>query len=424
MTQSVYQKTVLDNGIRVISEKVNSVRSISIGIWVDVGSRDEAPPESGVSHFLEHMVFKGTRKRTAKEIAQALESVGGILNAFTTREQTCYYAHILDEHLPIAVDVLSDILKDSLLDPQELEKEKKVIIEEIKDIEDNPGDLIHDLYATALWPEHPLGRPVIGTRETVSSLKRNNLTSYMQKNYSSKKVVVAASGNVKHEELVKLIEQSLSFDSGNGSETNSGEVPVKSNVKIVTRETAQSHICLGVTSFPYRHPSRQILFVLNTILGGGMSSRLFQTVRENSGLAYSIYSFLDFFEDAGTFGVYLGTNSEQVQKALELVLQEIKNMKKEELSSQELYFAKSQIKGNLVIGMESTSNRMTRLARNELFLNEYLPIEKTIAEIEKVKEKEIHEIANRLFTPERLCLALIGPNHADLAQKIDWGILI
>lgn len=170
-----------------MSEKVNSVRSISIGIWVDVGSRDEAPPESGVSHFLEHMVFKGTRKRTAKEIAQALESVGGILNAFTTREQTCYYAHILDEHLPIAVDVLSDILKDSLLDPQELEKEKKVIIEEIKDIEDNPGDLIHDLYATALWPDHPLGRPVIGTRETVSSLKRNNLTSYMQKNYSSKK---------------------------------------------------------------------------------------------------------------------------------------------------------------------------------------------------------------------------------------------
>ncbi|OGC78507.1 MAG: hypothetical protein A2145_02195 [candidate division Zixibacteria bacterium RBG_16_40_9] len=421
--KSLYKKTVLDNGIRVVSEKISSVRSISIGIWVDVGSRDEAQEESGISHFLEHMVFKGTKKRTAKEIAQALESVGGILNAFTAREQTCYYAHILDEHLPIAVDVLSDILKNSLLDSQDLEKEKKVIVEEIKDIEDNPGDLIHDIYAGALWPDHPLGRPVIGSLETVSSLNRNNLTNFMQKNYNSKKVVVAASGNVKHEELVKLIEKKLQFNSKDGYPNQSSAPPVKSNIKIVNRETAQTHICLGVTSFPYKHPNRQILFVLNTILGGGMSSRLFQSVRENSGLAYSIYSFVDFFEDSGTFGVYLGTNSQQVLNALNLVLKEISKIKKEKLTSPELYFAKSQIKGNLVIGMESTSNRMNRLARNELFLNEYLPIEKTIAEIEKVKEKQIHDITNELFSPDRLCLALIGPNHSEIAKNLDWGIL-
>lgn len=406
-----------------MSEKINGVRSISIGVWVDVGSRDETQQESGISHFLEHMVFKGTKKRTAKEIAQALESVGGILNAFTTREQTCYYAHILDEHLPIAIEVLSDILKNSLLDSQELEKEKKVIVEEIKDIEDNPGDLIHDIYAEALWPEHPLGRPVIGTLETVSSFKRENLTNFMQRNYNSRKVVVAASGNVEHEKLVKLIEKHLRFNSQNGQPQNSSAPPVKSNIKIVNRETAQSHICLGVTSFPYKHPNRQILFVLNTILGGGMSSRLFQSVRENSGLAYSIYSFVDFFEDSGTFGVYLGTNSQQVTNALDLVLKEIAKIKKEKLTSQELYFAKSQIKGNLVIGMESTSNRMNRLARNELFLNEYLPIEKTIAEIEKVQEKQIHQIANELFSTDRICLALIGPDHSNISQSLDWGVL-
>ncbi len=390
---------------------------------MDVGSRDETQQESGISHFLEHMVFKGTKKRTAKEIAQALESVGGILNAFTTREQTCYYAHILDEHLPIATDVISDILKNSLLDSQELEKEKKVIVEEIKDIEDNPGDLIHDIYAEALWPEHPLGRPVIGTLETVTSFSRDNLTNFMQKNYNSRKVVVAASGNVEHEKLVKLIEKNLQFNSQNGNPQNSSAPPVKSNIKIVNRETAQTHICLGVTSFPYKHPNRQILFVLNTILGGGMSSRLFQSVRENSGLAYSIYSFVDFFEDSGTFGVYLGTNAKQVTNALDLVLKEISKIKKESLTSQELYFAKSQIKGNLVIGMESTSNRMNRLARNELFLNEYLPIEKTIAEIEKVQEKQIHQIANELFNRDRICLALIGPNHSAIAQNLDWGVL-
>src|SRR5574341_1257889 len=269
--KSVFHRTILENGIRVVTEKISPFRSISIGLWVNVGSRDEEPKESGLSHFIEHMVFKGTKKRTAKEIAQSLESLGGHLNAFTSREQTCYYARVLDEHLRVAVDVLADLVKNSLLAPTDLEKEKKVILEEIKDVQDNPGDLVHDLYAQHLWKDQPLGQPVIGSSRTVSAFQRRDLVNYLKRHYTCDSLVVAASGNVDHHRLLELVEKKLSLDSAHHYSQRRRQAPQAfQTVKLIKRKSAQTHVCLGVPAFKFSHPQRYALTLLNTVLGGGM----------------------------------------------------------------------------------------------------------------------------------------------------------
>ncbi|MCK4225026.1 MAG: insulinase family protein, partial [candidate division Zixibacteria bacterium] len=319
--KEVYKKTVLENGIRVVTERIDYVRSISIGVWVDVGSRDEMGDEVGASHFIEHMLFKGTKKRTAKEIASSLESVGGSLNAFTGREHTCYFARVLDEHTDIALDVLSDILKNPLFNLSHLEKERAVILSEIKELEDSPADLVHDLLMSTMWKENSLGRSIIGSAESVLKLTRSKLIDFMKRNYTSPRVVIAASGNFKHKELVDKIKRKFRFSSNSHPASEKQMFPLAEPDRVVAnRKTAQTHISLGVPTFPYSDRRRYAALVLSNILGGGMSSRLFQSIREKLGLVYSVYTFIDFFEDAGVFGIYMGTHKKNTIRVIELVL--------------------------------------------------------------------------------------------------------
>jgi predicted Zn-dependent peptidase len=429
----VYNKTVLENGIRVLSETIPSVPSVSIGIWINVGSRDEKAKENGVSHFIEHILFKGTKKRSAKQIALALESIGGILNAFTGREQTCYYAKALDEHSEEALDVLSDILLNPLFDPKDFQKEKGVIIEEIKDAEDSPADFIFDLFVQNLWGDNSFGRPIMGTVKSVLSLERNEVLNYMSKNYVPPKIVVATSGNLDHRKLTRIVESKLTFppkaDPPMVKAPNIGQpstlegTPPKSGKKtVVKREIAQTHICLGFPGFHFKHPQKYPALVLSNILGGGMSSRLFQIIREEKGLAYNVYSFIDFFKDAGIFGIYLGTNQKQVKGAIELVLKELAKIKNNRLSLTELENTKYHLKGNLILSSESTSSRMNRLARQEIYVCEYLSLKNSIASIEKVKAKDVVEVANRLLDSDKLSVVILGPVPQTLTQKINWGL--
>ena len=422
--KEIYKKTILDNGIRVVSERIESVRSISIGVWIDVGSRDEENDEMGVSHFIEHMLFKGTKNRTAKGIAVSLESVGGGLNAFTGREHTCYCARVLDEHLDIALDVLSDILKNSLLNPSHFEKEKEVIVSEIKELEDSPSDLIHDILMSTMWKENPLGRSIIGSAESVLKMPRWKLINYIKKNYTCSRVVIAASGNLKHNELVSKVRRKFEF-SVNTGQSKSVSIPsqVETGRTVAQRKTAQTHVSLGIPIFPYRDQRRYSALVLSNILGGGMSSRLFQTVREKLGLAYSIYSFMDFFEDTGVFGIYLGSHKKNAVRVIELVLKEISHLKRNHLSAKELSNAKYQLKGNLILGMESTSSRMNRLARNELFLNDYMSLDLTINSINRIQEKDIIGMAEDFLVPDKLSTVILGPVGKDTLQRVDWSLL-
>lgn len=422
--KEIYKKTVLDNGIRVVTERIDHVHSVTIGVWIDVGSRDEEGDEGGVSHFIEHMLFKGTKRRTAKEIASSLESVGGALNAFTGREQTCYFARVLDEHLDIALDVLSDILKNSVLNPSHIEKEKEVIISEIKEMEDSPADLIHDLLMSTMWKENPLGRPIIGTAESVIKMTRGKLVDFMRRNYTYPRVVIAASGDLKHETLVNKIKRKFDFSSNSHPTPKDHVSPQAERNRVVEkRKTAQTHVCLGIPVFPYRDKRRYYALVLSNILGGGMSSRLFQTIREKLGLAYSIYTFVDFFEDVGVFEIYLGTHKRNVVRALELVLKETLKLKKNNLTSDELSHAKNQLKGNLILAAESTSNRMNRLARYELLLHDYVGLDQTIDSINKIKAKDVIEVAQEFLMPDKLSAVVLGPVGKNMLNRVDWSIL-
>lgn len=422
--RSTYRKTVLKNGIRVVTERIGYVRSVSIGVWIDVGSRDEGSDEKGISHFIEHMLFKGTKKRTAKEIAASLESVGGALNAFTGREHTCYFARVLDEHLNMATDVIADILRNSLLNPSDMEREKTVIISEIKDLEDSPADLAHDFLMRNLWKGHPLGGSIMGDTESIMKMTRNKLVDFIKRNYVSPKMVIASSGNSTHEELVGMIQNRFQF-----SQTD--KIPLVSqttlkadqNRLVVNRNTAQTHISLGVPTFPYKDERRFAALLLSNVLGGGMSSRLFQSIREKLGLAYNVYTFMDFFEDTGVFGVYLGTHKKNTVRTVEMVLKEIKKIKRDSFSRQELSHAKQQLKGSLTLSLESTFNRMNRMARHELLLNRYVDLDETINSINKVKGTEVVEVAADLFDPDKLSAVILGPVEKRVIHQIDWGII-
>lgn len=417
-----YQKTVLKNGIRVVTERIDQVRSVSIGAWIDVGSRDEAADEAGVSHFIEHMLFKGTKTRTARQIASSLESVGGTLNAFTGREHTCYFARVLDEHLDKAIDVLSDILKNPLFNRSHLEREREVILSEIKEMEDSPADLVHDHLMSSMWKESPLGRPIIGTTESVLKLSRAKLVNFTRRNYTSSRVVIAASGNLRHQDLVKRIGRKFRFNSDTSiTREDCVSMPADLQRMVVKKKTAQTHISLGVSTFPYADQRRYALLVLSNILGGGMSSRLFQSIREKLGLVYSVYSFIDFFEDAGIFGIYMGTHKSNVVRVVELVLKEIKRLKRNSVTSTELSDAKYQLKGSLVLALESTSQRMNRLARSELLLREYLDLDQIMKSIDRIKAKDVIGLASEFFSPDRLSAVALGPLAKNTLDQIDWG---
>jgi predicted Zn-dependent peptidase len=406
---SVYKRTVFPNGLKVITEAIPHVRSVSLGLWLNVGSRDESESSLGVSHFIEHMVFKGTKTRDASQIASCLESVGGVLNAFTSREETCFYARFLDEHLPLAVELLFDLINNPLLKISEIEKEKRVILEEIKDIEDSPSDLVHDKFARAIFGTHSLGWPIQGTRTSVKGLSRSNISSYMNKFYRPDRILVAASGNIDHNRLAKLVQNNFNI-SDVKPRVDVRKRPVFTPVrKVFKRKPSQTHICLGIPAKDFNDPGRSALSLLNSLLGGGMSSRLFQKVRENLGLAYNIFSYVDYFQDTGIFGFYLGTDKHNAKRAITAVMGEIDRICNEPLPADDLSRIKEQLKGNLMLGLESTSNRMNRMAKHELLTGRYISLDETVAAINSVKSDDITDIAREIFVKDRFTAVTMGP---------------
>jgi len=407
------QRSVLDNGVRVVTEYIPYVRSISLGVWVTSGSKDDPPSQKGISHFLEHMFFKGTARRDAFQIAHSLESLGGKLNAFTGKDVTCYYARILDEHLPVAVDVLSDILANSVFAPEEIEREKGVVTEEIRDLQDSPDELVHELFVQSLYEPHPMGFSTLGEEQTVSLLCRDELLRHKDRFYNAENIVIAAAGNVEHDKMVEISLANFHFPQVPAS-TNSPPLPPPAlKIKQIKKEISQVHLCLGRQACPYQAPQRYPLLVLDTLLGTGMSSRLFQNIREKLGLAYSVYSYLQLFGQTGLFGVYLATDPAKLPKAIEIILDEFVTIKKDGLTKEELYFTKSKLKGNLVLNLENTSNRMIRIAEQEIYEGQLHPLDVTIAAIDAVSEEKIQEVAHWLFDPKKLCLAIVEPQQVD-----------
>ncbi|MBU1356821.1 MAG: insulinase family protein [Candidatus Edwardsbacteria bacterium] len=409
----IYNHSVLPNGITLVSEKIPHVRSVAVGLWIARGSRDERSSENGLSHLIEHLLFKGTKTRTARDIAIFLESIGGHLDAFTSKEETCFYARVLDEHLPQAVDILSDIISHPRFDPQDLEKERKVILEEIKTIEDTPDEVVHELFSEALFDGHPLSYPILGSRENCQSFKMADIQAFRRKNYLPGNMVLAVAGRVEHQTLEQLAQRYLGQYQTSAPAKKNADADIKAPGLLLKRKkTSQVHICLGMPALAFSDPGRYALLVLNTIFGGGMSSRLFQKIREEEGLAYSIYSFADLYRDTGLFGVYLGVAVEQTRRSLETTLAEFKRLLVEPPSPEELENAKSQLKGNLMLGLESTSNRMMRLAKMEINREPYLDLGQTLARIDAVTTDDLLAIAQRVIRPEALAAAVLGPVSA------------
>ncbi len=403
------QRTTLDNGIRVLSEKVPGCHSVSLGVWVNNGSRHESAELNGISHFVEHMLFKGTDRRSAQAIAREVDSVGGLLNGFTSREYSCYFVKILAEKLPMAVDLLGDLLCHSRFDLDDIEKERRVILQEIAMIEDNPEESIHDHFAHGFWTGHPLGRPVIGTRETVGDIDRQQMLSFMGERYVGDNLCVVAAGSLDHEELVILVEQALGGIDSFEVEQKGVSPVVDRQIVVVNRDLEQTHICLGVEGLPQNHTDRYGTYLLNTILGGNMSSRLFQKVREELGLAYSVYSYHHNHTDSGAFIIYAGTSSEGAPLVTRTILEELTRLRYESVSNEELQSAKDYLKGGMMLSMESMDTRMTRLAKNEIFLRGVgISLEESRELIDAVTVELVQHLAEKLFVNDTLNLHVTG----------------
>jgi predicted Zn-dependent peptidase len=418
-----YSKTVLPNGVRVISERVPSIESISVGVWVHVGSRDEPGRLSGISHFIEHILFKGTRKRSPLEIAKALESLGGTINAFTSRENTCYYVRILRKHLPKAMEILSDLLNNSLLAPADLRKERQVILEEIKDVADAPGDYVHDLFAEQMFNSHPLGRPIMGKSEAVKSLRRAAVLDYMKQHYCSPNVLVAGTGAISHQALVDLTRKYFKWPKIENGKIDRLPEPSRFSIKAHKNGSMQTHVCLGFPSVSYPDPSRYAMSALNTYLSSGMSARLFQKVREEAGYCYTIYSYQEFFRDCGLFCVYFGSDDKFVVRATNIVLKELHRLKEKLLNRADVGKIKEQLKGSLMLSQESMYNRMNRIAHQELILGSYIDLDTHCHIIDKITASQVREAANRIFDAERLTFCSLGPMKRKALSDIRWSAL-
>jgi predicted Zn-dependent peptidase len=403
------QRTKLDNGIRVLSEKVPGCHSVSLGVWVNNGSRHEPAELNGISHFVEHMLFKGTDRRSAQTIAREVDSVGGLLNGFTSREYSCYFVKILAEKLPMAVDLLGDLICNSRFNLDEIEKERRVILQEIAMIEDNPEELVHDQFTHAFWAGHPLGLPITGTRSSVGDIDRNQMLDFLHERYVGNNLCVVAAGCLDHDELVALVERSLNQVPATGATVQEVAPIVRRHVEIASRELEQTHICLGVEGLPQNHADRYGSYLLNTILGGNMSSRLFQQVREQLGLAYSVYSFHHNHSDSGAFIVYAGTSGENAPLVTRTILAELTKLRHTTVSEEELQSAKDYLKGGMLLSMESMDSRMTRLAKNELFLrNVGISLEESRSMIDAVTVELVQHLAEKLFVNETLNLQIAG----------------
>jgi predicted Zn-dependent peptidase len=408
-----YRKTILPNGIRLVTERIPHVRSVAVGVWVETGSRYEPAARGGISHFIEHLVFKGTETRSAEEIARIVDSVGGQMDAFTTKEHTCFYVTVLDEHLPLAADLLADILLHPRFDAGDIEREKTVVLQEFGMVEDTPDDIIHDLFAERVWPEHPLGRPILGDRKVIQALDRSTVLTLFRTEYCPARITIAAAGHIRHERFVELLgTRFLDFDQP--PPFRAAERPkLATVVDLIERPLEQMHFVLGGRGLEQDVPERFALFLLNTIVGGSMSSRLFQVVREREGLVYSIHSGNSAFRDSGLFYVYAGTEPANFGRVVDLTLQEFRKLRAAGVTADELRRAKDHLKGSLMLSLESTGSRMTRIAKQELYFGRTFTFDQILADIERVTIEEVGSLVDRLLGAP-LSLVALGPKGQDL----------
>jgi predicted Zn-dependent peptidase len=411
-------KTILANGIRVVSEEINHVRSVSIGVWVHCGSRHEDTASGGIAHFIEHMLFKGTQNRSPLEIASAIDAVGGVINASTGKESTAFYIKVPDYYLSLAIELLSDIFINSRFRTSDIEKEKSVVHQEIRLLEDSPDEYVHDLFESQLWEGHPLARPIMGTRESVAAFDRRKLLRFFNRNYRGKNLVLAVAGKVKHEDLVNLVNQY--FASLAASEEPVPESPPIPSVatSVVSKDLEQVHLVIGCPAPSSRDPRRYASFLMNALLGGSMSSRLFQEIREKRGLVYDIQSYLNSHLDTGMLGIYAGTGEDAIHEVIRLIQREMKRLHDKPLTDRELHDAKEMIKGNFLLSMESTDNRMTRLAKNEFCFGRQIGWDEVVERIDAVTKDDVRELAGKMFAPDCISMVAVGKVSPDLAAQI------
>jgi len=415
-------REVLDTGLRLITETMPHVRSVSIGVWLTRGSRHETQPESGIAHFVEHMLFKGTASRTAEDIAQEIDSIGGQLDAFTAKEYASYYIKVLDEHLPTAVDLLSDIVMHPRFERDDIDKEKKVILEEIKMVEDTPDDLVHELFTQHFWEGHALGRPILGSKETVESFTSAILRDYFRTTYVAPNLIVSAAGNLQHAQVREIVSRAFASLPTTRLAYDDTVPRVVPQVLVRTKELEQSHVCLGTNSYPQSHPDRYVGYIMNTVLGGSMSSRLFQNVREKRGLAYAVFSGLSAYRDAGNLTIYAGCANEAVPEVVDLCVEELKGLKQAPVPEPELRRAKDHLKGSLMLSLENTASRMSHLARQEIYFERHFGLDETLAGVERVSAGDVQRVATDLFANGSLAATVVGPLQQDVTRaQLDLG---
>jgi predicted Zn-dependent peptidase len=401
--------TSLENGVRVITETMPHVRSVSVGVWIGSGSRRETSEQNGLSHFIEHMLFKGTERRSAEDIARSVDSIGGNLDAFTAKELVCFNTKVLDEHLSLAFDVLADLVLHPMFRDEDIAREKGVILEEIKMEADSPDYLVHEIFSANFWKDHPLGKPILGTRESVKRFDRDMIRGFYDSVYTASDLLVTAAGNLTHERLVNLVREHFESLPPDGS-TRTETIP-STHARIALRNKKsleQVHMCLGVPSYPLPHQERFSCYVMNTLLGGGMSSRLFQNIRERQGLAYAVFSELNPYRDTGCLSIYAGTSVESAPKVVASIIKEFRQLKQEPVGEEELRRAKDHLKGSLMLSLESTSARMSNLARQEMYFGRFFSLDEMVESIEQVTGEDVQRIARTFFDPKQIALTVLG----------------
>jgi len=399
----------LANGLTVITEQMQHIRSASIGIWLQTGSRDEDPEWNGISHFIEHMVFKGTKNRSAEEIARQVDSIGGNMDAFTAKECICFNVKVLDEHVPIALDILSDLVLNPVFDASDIARERGVIMEEIKMDEDNPDYLVHEIFTQNFWKDHPLGKPILGTKETVKRFERDVVLDAYAHRFSPGNIIVSAAGNLDHDQFVELVRGHFSHMKPMTNGFHSSSPKISSRIILRNKKALeQVQLCIGVPAHPIAHQKRHAGYILNTLLGGGMSSRLFQNIRERQGLAYSIYSDLNPYRDTGCLAVYAGTSLASAAKVVLSVVDEFRKLKKDAVPEEEVRRSKAQLKGSLMLSLESSTSRMSNLARQEMYFDRFYDLDELIEKIEAVTADDVASLANEFFKPESVAVTALG----------------
>lgn len=413
------RREVLPNGLTVISEQMQHLRSVSIGVWVKTGSRDEDPRSNGISHFIEHMLFKGSANRSAEDIARQVDSIGGNMDAFTAKECTCFNMKVVDEHLPVAIDILSDLVLNPLFKEEDIAREKGVILEEIKMDEDSPDYLVHEIFTQSFFKDHPLGKPILGTRETVKKFERSSVFDFYKQCFTPENIVVSAAGNLEHKKFVDLVKRHFAQMKPTKNNRKSRRPETASRIMLRNKKSLeQVQICMGVPSYPIAHEKRYASYILNSLLGGGMSSRLFQNIRERQGLAYAIYSDLSPYRDTGCLCVYAGTSRESAGKVVQSVVRELFRLKSETVSAEELRRSKDQLKGSLMLSLESSTSRMSNLARQEMYFDHFFTLDELIERIEAVNADDLRAMAEEFFKTESIAVTVLGNlNGLKLTRK-------